>query len=144
MNAYTRKRKPAGDAILELALQNYIEMRDLTGDPAFLQQKKLEARLQKKHPHQWQPLYSQDVQSHPLPRSFASGKNSAPWRRSCDPRNSGIISETTLGWTRCCQHFIPILQTGDNTLHETCSSSPRQVLVKLGTSLWPRNLGQSF
>ena len=32
MTAYTALRKPAGDAIMELALQNYIEMRDLTGD----------------------------------------------------------------------------------------------------------------
>ena len=75
MNAYTRKRKPAGDAILELALQNYIEMRDLTGDPTFLQQKKLEARLQKKHPHQWLPLYSQVTFSHiPYHEALLRGK----------------------------------------------------------------------
>jgi kynurenine 3-monooxygenase len=43
--AYSAARKPAGDAILELALRNYIEMRDKTGDPRFLLQKRIEARL---------------------------------------------------------------------------------------------------
>jgi kynurenine 3-monooxygenase len=75
MAAYTRLRKPAGDAILDLALQNYIEMRDLTGDPAFLQQKKLEARLQQKHPDRWLPLYSQVTFSHtPYHEALARGR----------------------------------------------------------------------
>ena len=75
MAQYTTLRKPAGDAILELALQNYIEMRDLTGDPRFLQQKKLEARLQKKHPERWLPLYSQVTFSHtPYHEALAKGR----------------------------------------------------------------------
>lgn len=37
---FSKLRKPDGDAILELALRNYIEMRDLTGDPDFLLQRK--------------------------------------------------------------------------------------------------------
>jgi kynurenine 3-monooxygenase len=52
-------RKPAADAILELALRNYIEMRDKTADPEFLLQKKIEARFSAKHPDLWMPLYSQ-------------------------------------------------------------------------------------
>ncbi len=75
MAEYTRLRKPAGDAILDLALQNYIEMRDLTGDPQFLQQKKLEARLQRKHPDRWLPLYSQVTFSHtPYHEALARGR----------------------------------------------------------------------
>ena len=75
MARYTELRKPAGDAILELALQNYIEMRDLTGDPKFLQQKKLEARLQQKHPDRWLPLYSQVTFSHtPYHEALARGR----------------------------------------------------------------------
>lgn len=75
MREYTRLRKPAGDAILHLALQNYIEMRDLTGDPRFLQQKKLEARLQQKHPSRWLPLYSQVTFSHtPYHEAQARGR----------------------------------------------------------------------
>ena len=72
---YTELRKPAGDAILDLALQNYIEMRDLTGDPIFLKQKALERRLQQAHPDQWLPLYSQVTFSHiPYQNALAEGK----------------------------------------------------------------------
>jgi kynurenine 3-monooxygenase len=61
---FTKARKPAGDAILELALRNYIEMRDLTADPVFLLQKKIEGRFSTKHPDKWIPLYSQVTFSH--------------------------------------------------------------------------------
>ena len=72
---YTELRKPAGDAILELALQNYIEMRDLTGDPTFLRQKSLERRLQVAHPDRWLPLYSQVTFSHtPYHDALAEGQ----------------------------------------------------------------------
>lgn len=57
-------RKPDADAIAELAMRNYIEMRDLVGDPKFLLQKKIEARLHEKHPEAWMPLYSQVTFSH--------------------------------------------------------------------------------
>lgn len=62
--AYTGIRKPAGDAILELALRNYIEMRDKTADREFLLQKKIEARFSTKYPDLWMPLYSQVSFSH--------------------------------------------------------------------------------
>ena len=76
MAQYTALRKPAGDAILELALQNYIEMRDLTGDASFLQQKQLESRLQQKHPDRWLPLYFQVTFSHtPYHEALAKGKH---------------------------------------------------------------------
>jgi len=61
---YTRIRKPAGDAILELALNNYIEMRDKTADKEFLLQKKIENRFSERHPHLWKSLYEQVSFSH--------------------------------------------------------------------------------
>ncbi len=62
--AFTKERKPCGDAILELALRNYIEMRDKTADTEFLLQKKIEAKFSAKHPDRWIPLYSQVTFSH--------------------------------------------------------------------------------
>lgn len=50
-------RKPDGDAIAELAIENYIEMRDKVADPKFLLQKKIEARFSEKYPDKWTPLY---------------------------------------------------------------------------------------
>jgi kynurenine 3-monooxygenase len=74
MPAFFEKRKPAADAILELALRNYIEMRDLTADPQFLLQKKIEARFSSLHPDKWIPLYSQVSFSHiPYHEALANG-----------------------------------------------------------------------
>lgn len=52
-------RKPDADAIAELALNNFTEMRDKVGDPRFLLQKKIEAAFSRKHPDKWIPAYSQ-------------------------------------------------------------------------------------
>ncbi len=71
---YAKERKPNGDAILELALRNYIEMRDLTADPRFLLQKKIEGWFSTKHPDKWMPLYSQVTFSHiPYHQALANG-----------------------------------------------------------------------
>lgn len=56
---YQELRKPDGDAIADLAVNNFIEMREKTADPQFLLQKKIEARLHEKYPDQWIPAYSQ-------------------------------------------------------------------------------------
>ena len=56
---YQTLRKPDGDAICDLALNNFVEMRDKVGDPKFLLQKKIEAAFSKKYPDKWTPLYSQ-------------------------------------------------------------------------------------
>lgn len=67
---FSKKRIPDADAIRELALMNYIEMRDLTADPDFLLRKKIEAKFSKLYPNKWMPLYSQVTFSH-LPYSQA-------------------------------------------------------------------------
>jgi kynurenine 3-monooxygenase len=74
MPEYTRLRKPAGDAILELALNNYIEMRDKTADKDFLLQKKIEGRFSEKHPQLWRSLYEQVSFSHtPYQEALSNG-----------------------------------------------------------------------
>ncbi len=59
LSKFSNQRVPDGNAILDLALNNYVEMRDLTADPEFLLQKKIEAKFSKLHPELWLPLYSQ-------------------------------------------------------------------------------------
>ncbi len=56
--AYQDLRKPDNDAIAQLALDNFIEMRDLVGDEDFLLRKKIEAKLHDIYPDRWIPLYS--------------------------------------------------------------------------------------
>jgi kynurenine 3-monooxygenase len=58
LKEYEALRKPDGDAIADLAIANFIEMRDKTADPKFILQKKIEARFSQKYPDKWIPLYS--------------------------------------------------------------------------------------
>ncbi|MBL7931948.1 MAG: FAD-dependent monooxygenase [Bacteroidia bacterium] len=58
MKEYQALRKPDADAIADLAVANFIEMRDKTADPKFLLQKKIEAKFSQKYPDKWIPLYS--------------------------------------------------------------------------------------
>jgi kynurenine 3-monooxygenase len=51
-------RKPDADAIAQLALDNFIEMRDLVADADFLLRKKIESKLYELYPDKWIPLYS--------------------------------------------------------------------------------------
>lgn len=55
---FEETRKPDADAIADLALQNFIEMRDLVTDPDFLLRKKIEAKFSEQYPQRWTPLYS--------------------------------------------------------------------------------------
>ena len=72
---FAKTRKPDGDAIADLALQNYIEMRDLVGDEMFLLRKKIEKKIFDKYPDQWMPLYSQVTFSHiRYSEALAAGK----------------------------------------------------------------------
>lgn len=59
LREYQSLRKPDADAIADLALNNFVEMRDKVADPKFLLQKKIEAAFSKKYPDKWIPLYSQ-------------------------------------------------------------------------------------
>ena len=56
---YQFLRKPDGDAIADLAINNFVEMRDKVADPKFLLQKKIESRFSGNHPGKWIPAYAQ-------------------------------------------------------------------------------------
>ena len=56
--AFEGSRKPDTEAIAGLALDNFVEMRDLVADPEFLLRKKIEARIHQLYPTRWIPLYS--------------------------------------------------------------------------------------
>jgi kynurenine 3-monooxygenase len=56
--AFQQLRKPDTDAIAQLALDNFVEMRDLVTDADFILRKKIESKLNELFPDQWIPLYS--------------------------------------------------------------------------------------
>jgi kynurenine 3-monooxygenase len=57
LKEYQELRKPDADAIADLALANFVEMRDKVTDQKFLLQKKIEASFSRKHPDKWTPAY---------------------------------------------------------------------------------------
>ena len=73
--AYQISRKPNGDAVQELSLDNYYVMRDFVADPLFLLQKRFERRISELFPDKYMPLYSQVAFSHiPYAEAHRKGK----------------------------------------------------------------------
>ncbi len=58
LDAYQHSRKPNADGIAELAVRNFVEMRDLVADPFFQLQKQVEKHLHRRHPERYLPLYT--------------------------------------------------------------------------------------
>jgi kynurenine 3-monooxygenase len=72
---FQRQRKPNADAMADLAIYNFEEMRDRVADPRFLLQKKIEARISAQYPGRWTPLYSQVTFSHtPYAEAWTAGQ----------------------------------------------------------------------
>ncbi len=55
---YERMRKPEGDAVQDLSLQNYLVMRDKVADPEYLFHRGIERRIAELYPGEYFPLYS--------------------------------------------------------------------------------------
>jgi len=64
LKTYEEKRKPNGDAVAQLALQNFVEMRDKVADASFLQRKKIEKELGLRYPKQFVSVYEMVSFSH--------------------------------------------------------------------------------
>jgi kynurenine 3-monooxygenase len=70
-SAFEATRKADTDAIAELAIENFVEMRDRVADPRFLFRKKVELELEKKYPNRFVPKYAM-VTFHRTPYSVAA------------------------------------------------------------------------
>lgn len=58
LSRFEELRKPDADAIRDLALHNFVEMRDHVADEQFLLRKQIESKLHELYPKRWIPLYS--------------------------------------------------------------------------------------
>src|SRR5579872_3444881 len=68
--AFEKERKVNTDAIADMAIENFTEMRDKVADPRFLLRKKVELALEAKYPDRFVPKYSM-VTFHRIPYSVA-------------------------------------------------------------------------
>lgn len=64
LKEYDKSRKPNGDAVAQLALLNFVEMRDKVADPSFLERKKIEKELGKLYPEKFISVYEMVSFSH--------------------------------------------------------------------------------
>ncbi len=67
---FEQARKVNTDAIADLAVENFVEMRDRVGDPRFLFRKKVELALEAKYPRFFVPKYAM-VTFHRVPYAVA-------------------------------------------------------------------------
>lgn len=81
---FQASRKANADAIADLAIQNYTEMRDLVADDNFLLRKKIESRIHELFPDRWIPQYSMVTFHEEIPYSTA---------KSTGERQSAIMDE---------------------------------------------------
>jgi kynurenine 3-monooxygenase len=75
------------DAIADMAVENFVEMRDRVGDPRFLFRKNVELALAAKYPHLFVPKYAM-VTFHRVPYSIALARGTIQERmlsELCDP-----------------------------------------------------------
>lgn len=91
---FQHSRKPDDDAIADLALRNFVEMRDLVADPQFLLRKKIEKKLSSKHPNKWTPLYEMVT--------FSEMRYSEALSRG---KEQDKIMEEILSWERIAENW---------------------------------------
>jgi kynurenine 3-monooxygenase len=96
-------RKLNTDSIADMALENFVEMRDRVADPRFLFRKKVELALEAKYPRHFLPKYAM-VSFHRVPYSVALSRGRIQDRlleELCDP----IARIEDLDWKKA-DHLI--------------------------------------
>ena len=96
--AFEAERKPNAAAIQQMALENYIEMRDKVDDAEFLLQRELEAKLQQRHPGRFVPHYAM-VTFMRIPYAVALERSEVQ-RRILVEATQGLDSLEGVDWAR--------------------------------------------
>ncbi len=82
---FEKRRRPNTDAIADMALENYVEMRSTVREPKFQLKKDLSFRLEERHPGRFIPRYSM-VMFHTIPYAEAKRRGAI---------QEGILDELT-------------------------------------------------
>src|SRR5207302_4923463 len=84
---FEKARRINTDAIADMAIENFVEMRDRVADPRFLFRKKVELALEARYPRHFVPKYAM-VTFHRIPYSLALARGAVQDRmltELCDP-----------------------------------------------------------
>jgi kynurenine 3-monooxygenase len=77
---FQSRRKPNTDAIADMALENYLEMRERVADPRFLLQRSLALELERRFPSRFIPRYSMVMFHHEIPYRIAAERGAVQSR----------------------------------------------------------------
>lgn len=109
--AFEAERKPNAEAIQQMALENYLEMRDRVADPAFLLQRELEQQLQARWPTRFVPHYTMVTFLH-TPYAVALERTELQ-RRILEQATAGHDSLQHIDWAaleRVVHAQLPVLE----------------------------------
>ncbi len=106
--AFEVLRKPDAEAIQQMALENYIEMRDRVDDADFLLQRELELALQARHPDRFIPHYS--MVSFMLIRYSLALERSEIQRHILEDATRGLDSLDAVDWAAADAAVLAQLQ----------------------------------
>jgi kynurenine 3-monooxygenase len=95
---FEKERKVNTDAIADMAIENFVEMRDRVADSRFLLRKKVELALEAKYPQLFVPRYAM-VTFHRIPYSVALARGAVQDRMLAE-LSAGIDRVEDLDWKR--------------------------------------------
>jgi kynurenine 3-monooxygenase len=109
-------RKPNTDAIAEMALENYLEMRERVIDPQFRLQQLLALELERRRPQQFIPRYSMVMFHHEIPYHTAQRRGAI---------QSHMLTELTVAATNLAEiDYVQAERDIDEKLNALLPSKP--------------------
>lgn len=108
---FEAERKPNAEAIQQMALENYLEMRDRVADPAFQLQRELEQQLQARWPTRFVPHYTMVTFLH-TPYAVALERTNLQ-RRILEDATAGHSTLDHIDWAaleRIVHAQLPVLE----------------------------------
>lgn len=103
-SAFGRLRKPNTDAIADMAVENFIEMRDSVTDPKFALKKQVGFALEKRWPEKFIPRYSMVIFRPEIPYAEARRRSDIQ-DKILDTLCADIDSPAQIDWSRA-EHLI--------------------------------------
>jgi kynurenine 3-monooxygenase len=104
------RRKPNADAIADMALENFIEMRDTVADPKFQLKKQIGFELERRYPNQFIPRYAMVVFHPEIPYAHARQRSEIQ-DKILEELCTGISSLEQINWGKADQ-LIRRLKSG--------------------------------
>jgi kynurenine 3-monooxygenase len=97
-----RRRKPNSDAIADMAIENFVEMRDTVAGPKFQLKKQIGFELERRYPGQFVPRYAMVVFHPEIPYAEAR-QRSERQDRILEELCAGVSTINQVNWERADQ-----------------------------------------